>query len=509
LKNKEESVIEEKKDDAFRLMDRAKRELNLNNFDEAIRLYTQSDDIFSDINWSDGRDMIQDSIIVIKKKKQDHERTTQVLREEEEEKRKIEGQLEEKIDKTKDLKQLELKQKRKDLAKIQQRKSREKEVSENAYNLLEQGTKLIKKKRFSEAYEKYESARDMFQQIEWYQEVIRINNELLVKLKKEEVKSLRLKEYERKKLMEEKELERLVTEAEQQKEVTKIADRKEKRKLRSKAQISDKLQNKIEENLERADIIIQNYKYNEGILKLKDIIKMMNRIGSEKEIVDINQMIESLIDKSNVPLPVLEDFEINDKFKSAYEALDRAQVSSIKNQHMKAISELNEAKFNLKESKLGQKYIEQIDNTIREFRGKIEKKRGAKEISGIKEMEKKKEEIMDLSSELSSELAYEYMEKCKEEQKLDNFDKAIELATLAVQIFNKLGSEWSEEKSTVEKYIVTLENQKVARENLFKRKKKELEQQEEKLKQEEDEFKSRIAARREARRKKIQELMEK
>ena len=85
----------------------------------------------------------------------------------------------------------------------------------------------------------------------------------------------------------------------------------------------------------------------------------------------------------------------------------------------------------------------------------------------------------------------------------------IVLATLAANIFNKLGSEWSEEKSTVEKYILTLENQKVARKNLFKRKKKELEEQEAKLKQEEEEFKSRIAARREARRKKIQKLMEK
>ncbi|MHA1468283.1 MAG: hypothetical protein ACTSP6_09440 [Promethearchaeota archaeon] len=431
-----------------------------------------------------------------------------MLREEEEKRLKLEEKLEEKIDKTKDLKQIELKQKRKDLAKIQQQKGREKEISENAYNLLEQGTKLIRKKKFSEAYEKYESARDMFQQIEWHQEVIRINNELLVKLKKEEVKFLKFKEYEKKKLMEEKELERLVTEAEQQKGVTEIATRKDKRKELRKAQIYDKLQNKIEENLERADIIIQNYKYNEGILKLKEIIEMMKRIGGEKEIIDINQRIQTLIDKSLVPLPVTEDFEINeinDRFKSAYEALDKAQVSLIKNQNMKAISELNEAKFNLKESKIGQKYIEQIDNTIGEFRGEIEKRRGAKEISGIKEMKKKKEEIV----ELSSELAYEYMEKCKEEQKNDNFDKAIELATLAVEIFNKLGSEWSEEKSTVEKYIVTLENQKLARENLFKRKKKELEQQEEKLKQEEEEFKSRIAARREARRKKIQELMEK
>ena len=60
-----------------------------------------------------------------------------------------------------------------------------------------------------------------------------------------------------------------------------------------------------------------------------------------------------------------------------------------------------------------------------------------------------------------------------------------------------------------EKFILILENQKVARQNLFERKKREIVEQEEKLKQEEEEFKSRIAARREARRKKIQKLMEK
>ena len=76
--------------------------------------------------------------------------------------------------------------------------------------------------------------------------------------------------------------------------------------------------------------------------------------------------------------------------------------------------------------------------------------------------------------EPSFELANEYMKKCKEEQKHNNFDKAIELSTLAAEIFNKLGSEWSEEKSTIGKVIITLENQKLAPENLFKKKKKEL-----------------------------------
>jgi len=52
-------------------------------------------------------------------------------------------------------------------------------------------------------------------------------------------------------------------------------------------------------------------------------------------------------------------------------------------------------------------------------------------------MKKKKEEIV----EPSFELAYEYWEKFKEEERHVNFDKAIELATLAAEMFNKLSSD--------------------------------------------------------------------
>jgi hypothetical protein len=504
LKSKEEVLLETKKDEAFRLMDQAKRELNQDNFDEAIELYKQGEKIFSEINWSEGLKMIQDSILVIKRKKQEFKLREKALKKEEAEKLILEGQLEERMAKIKDLKTLELKQKREELLKITQQKAREKEDSEKAYDLLEQGTILLNRKKFSEAYEKYNNAREIFKQIEWYQEVSRINNDLLFKLNKEERKYERLKEHEKKKLKEEKELEHMLSEAEHQRKELKKIKAKEKRKRLVKIQVSDKLKDKIAENLERANIVIQNFKYNEGILKLKDVIKMMERIGWEREIAEINQQIFVLTNKSHVPLPVIEEFDENEnmgKLKSAYEALDKAQVSLIKNRLMKAISELNEAKFNLKETKIGQKYINVVEDKIKEFKDKIEKGRKMKDISGIKGIEEAEEEI----TETSSDLAYKYMDKCKIEAKQNNFNKAIEFATTAKEIFNKMGSKWAREKSTVEEFIRNL----LAREKLFKRKREELEEKEKQLKQEEDGFKARIAKRREMRRKKIQELMKK
>ena len=59
-------------------------------------------------------------------------------------------------------------------------------MSEEAYELLEEGTELMNSSKFTEAYDKYIAARELFQKISWQREVSRINNELLFKLKREQ-----------------------------------------------------------------------------------------------------------------------------------------------------------------------------------------------------------------------------------------------------------------------------------------------------------------------------------
>jgi len=420
----------------------------------------------------------------------------------------LERELEEVITKTKELGRLQQELKREEMLKIQKQKEKESQASERAYGLLERGTQLLEKKKFKEAHEIYIAAQDIFKELDWFHEVNRINNESLLNLQIEETKQKRLEEYKKKKLEEKQELENMLLEAEQQRKELESAKIKEKREKLRKLLVSDKLKDRIEENLERANIEIQNGKYNKGVLKLKEIIKMMERVGWDKEIADINNQIHVLNNKSHVPLIVLEapdEKENMEKFKSAYGALDKAHVSLLKNRIMKAISELNESIFNLKETKIGIKFIDQIETKIAELREEIDKKRQLKDVSDIEGIEIEEGKPL----ELSSELAYEYMDKCKKEERRNNFKKAIEFATTAKEIFVKLGSEWSREIMSITRYISILENKQVAREESFKRKKEELEEKERSLKEEEEEFKERIAARREARKKRIRELMEK
>ncbi len=507
-KREQEKELESKKFKAFSLMDQARRQLDQDYFDSAIELYEQSQNIISEINWAEGLKMVQESIAVIKRKKKEFELREKAIEEEEAEKRRLEMELEEEITKTKELERLQQELQREEMLKIQKQKEKESQASERAYALLEDGTQLLEKKKFREAYDAYIEAQEIFKELDWIHEVNRINNELLLTLQMEETKQKRLEEYKQKKMQEKQDLENMLLEAEQQRKELETAKIKEKREKLKKLRVSDKLKDRIEENLERANIEIQNGKYNKGVLKLKDIIKMMERVGWDKEIVDVNNQIHVLKNKSHVPLIVLEEPDENEnieKFKSAYIALDKAHVSLLKNRIMKAISELNESVFNLKETKIGIQYIEQIETKIEELREGIEKKRQLKDVSDIEGIEIEEGKPL----ELSSELAYEYMDKCKKEERRNNFKKAIDLATTAKEIFVKLGPEWSREIMSITRYISTLENKQVAREESFKRKKEELEEKEKTLKEEEEEFKERIAARKEARKRRIRELMEK
>ena len=69
---KEEKVIkfETAKDKAFLLMDKAKNELALNNFEKSIEYYKESEEIFTEISWQEGIHMVKDSIAMIKRRQQ-------------------------------------------------------------------------------------------------------------------------------------------------------------------------------------------------------------------------------------------------------------------------------------------------------------------------------------------------------------------------------------------------------------------------------------------------------
>ena len=87
--------------------------------------------------------------------------------------------------------------------------------------------------------------------------------------------------------------------------------------------------------------------------------------------------INTIKKQAQIPLIALEPLdEIEDlaKFKNAYLALDKAQISIIGKVFNRAISELNEAKFNLKDLIIGKKYMKQVDDLVKMCQEKLGRK---------------------------------------------------------------------------------------------------------------------------------------
>ncbi|MFX1346245.1 MAG: hypothetical protein ACFFAI_14125, partial [Promethearchaeota archaeon] len=379
LLEKEEKVIEFEtaKDRAFSLMDNAKNELKQNNFSKAIDLYKEGGEIFSQINWQEGINMVNDSIAMIKKKQKSIELEQAAIEERKAKQLRIEEKLEEKLAKAEELRKLQQEEKRKEVLKIQREKEWEREISEKAYKVLEEGTRLLDNKDFDEAYEKYIEARKLFDKISWKREVSRINNDLLFKLKRERQTYEIFEDLKKKRAEEELEMELLKKEVEKELDEHKKKEKEEKRKL-----AKEEFDRKILKEIERAEMLIENFKYNEGILIITREIKKLDKSEHRNEIERINNILNKVKNQTEIPLITLEPLNLIDdigKFKAAYLALDKAQISLINNRFMKAISELKESIFHLKDLKISKKYVKEIDDKIGILQERLGKKPKEKE----------------------------------------------------------------------------------------------------------------------------------
>ncbi|KKL76074.1 hypothetical protein LCGC14_2048530, partial [marine sediment metagenome] len=407
LRRKQSAQFETQKDKAFTVIDRAKQELNQNNFKAAIELYKKSEIIFVEVDWQEGLKMVKESIIIIKNKHQAFELKQKKDIEIEKKKLVLEEKFEEEFAKAEETRMHQQEEKRKELQKIQREKEQEKNMSENAYKLLELGTALLERNEFDEAYEKYIAARKLFQNISWKREVSRINNDLLLKLKRERKKFELLELKKQKEVEDLKEMEVLKEETKRERQKLEKRKKEEKRRL-----AKEKREKKITQKLQKANRYIENSKYNEAVLIMIEEIDRLSKLGNQDEINKINEQISYIKSQAQIPLITTEKLIEERKFKNfelAYLALDKAQISLDNNRIMKAISELNEAKFNLKVLKIGNKYIKEIDTKINELKVKL----GQAPTQEIDEKEKEEKEKEMLKASLEARIARRREERRK------------------------------------------------------------------------------------------------
>ncbi|UCC18872.1 MAG: hypothetical protein JSV62_12290 [Promethearchaeota archaeon] len=369
LKKERIAQFETEKDKAFRLMDQAKRELRQNNFDKAIEIYKESEKIFIDMKWQEGLKMVRDSILMISNKKEAFEIEKKFVEERKAEELRIEEKLEEKLIEAQLIKKQQQEEKRREFLKIQRAKEQERQMSEEAYELLEHGTALMERGKFTKAYEIYIAAREIFEKISWQREVSRINNELLFKLKREQKQAEILEDIKIKKEEEDKEILLLKEEAKREREEEARRRKEEKRRF-----AKEEVLRKISAKLDKANKLIENLQYNEGVLMMIEEINRLTTLGKEEDVSKINEQIGEIKRLSEIPLITLEFSEDdlqNKKLQAAFRALDNAQVAMAENQFKRAISELNEAKFQLSNIKMGKKFLKEINQKIDELREKL------------------------------------------------------------------------------------------------------------------------------------------
>ncbi|MBD3212645.1 MAG: hypothetical protein GF311_08550 [Candidatus Lokiarchaeota archaeon] len=389
---REKEIFERKKDQAFELMDKAKNALEESNFEESIRLYKETREIFKNINWNAGLDLVEESINSIFKQKREYEKEQQLLMKEKEKQKQLQEQIEKKIEEMDRIKKLEEEEKRKEILRIQEEKRNEKEITDRAFKLLEDGTDLVEKEEFDRAQEKYLEARDLFTQVGWEREVSRINSELLVNLEKERERVEKRKEAQKRRRLEEEELQELLMEEEQKRKEQKRREIEEKRKRLAEMRRASKPKEEVMDKLELAKIYIMNYKYNEAFISLKEKLKEVDKEEIQEEIKNI---IENIKEQANLPLivsmaPNLID---NERFIISYEAIDRAERSIKNRNYMKAISELNEARFNLENVNADKRIMSAIDEKIIFYKQEMGHE--------IAETTKHEEALEDLKSEIA------------------------------------------------------------------------------------------------------------
>ncbi|MGM0469810.1 MAG: hypothetical protein ACQERB_13500 [Promethearchaeati archaeon] len=400
-------IFEKQKDHAFGLMEKAKKELTRNNFEEAITLYKECKEIFKNIEWDTGIDLVEESINSILREKRKYEKEQKFIEEKKEEEEKFKRELEERIEKMHTLKNLEEEEKRKEILRVQEEKRKEKAITDEAFKLLEEGTELVDIGEFDRAYQKYIKARDLFMQVNWDIEVSRINNELLYNLERERANTERIQESQKKKRAEERELMELIKKKEKMDEEQKRKEIEEKRRRLVERKRAEKPKEEVMDKLELAKVLINNYKYNEALVKLLEKKKEVSDKDSEKQIQNV---IEKIKEESNLPLIVLmaPHMTEDNRFIVGYEALDKAERSIINKNYMKAISELNESKFNLDSLNVDKEIISSLEDKISFY-----KKEMGYEIA---ESVKHEEKLEDLKSEIAKRRA-------ERRNRLKRFDK--------------------------------------------------------------------------------------
>jgi len=378
---------EKRKDEAFKILEDAHFYLEKGDFDKTIEFYQQVTSIFAEIQWYDEMERIGNAIIEIENKKRDanlkKQRDTEILIEKEREDRGFQEKI---------IKEMNIKRKQLEEREIV-KKERANEINfrekqkEEAFKILDEAQNYLSLGEFDLAIENYKNVNQIFAQIQWIEEIVRINQTInQIENKKKEQEIRKQKEFEQI-IKEDAEHRQFLITIKIQREREKRLIQKERAILETKKELSSQNISKQQEAfkiIDNADEFLVQENYTIAIEMYQNALNSLKNIGwTGKYILLLEESIRSLqfkrdekerqklLDKEQLRNNIEEEREferkVTESFQQERERMLSKKIELLKREDMKKLMEtkkleafsiMDKAEQLLKEGK----YEESIEN---------------------------------------------------------------------------------------------------------------------------------------------------
>ncbi|MFW9947812.1 MAG: hypothetical protein ACFFDX_13390, partial [Candidatus Odinarchaeota archaeon] len=215
-KDKELEYREQKRSEAFNLIEKAQNYLSLSRFNEAIEMYRNVANIFAQIQWKEEIPIIHSAIMEIETKKREKELLEQKRIEESVKKELEDLKFFNRIKLQREFEIRKMQKEQEILAKKEELSAQQLAKQEQAFKLIDNGDSLLHQERFDDAITTYQQALDLFNIVGWKGGYLKLIQETIdeINFKKEEKEKAKIREKElaRKQAKEERKFEMKLTE---------------------------------------------------------------------------------------------------------------------------------------------------------------------------------------------------------------------------------------------------------------------------------------------------------
>jgi hypothetical protein len=386
LRERELEYRENRKDEAYKILDEAQNYVINGEYDNAIETYHRVANIFAEIQWDNEISLIQQSIIEIENKKREaqiqKQKEFQAILESEREERLFQ----ERMSKAMQEHIREMKEREVLIIEKEQELKYSEQKKEEAFNLLDKAQNLLLLKNFDEALEIYYEVANIFAQIQWQDEIPMIQNAIKNIQTKKEERELWKQKTMQKALEEQTSYLKFIDQLRTQRELEKVKSMENLEFIEKQKEISAQMAAKQEDIfkiIDEGDELLKQEKYDEAIIKFKDSIASLSEIGWDPGYLRLLQ--------DNIEMIQNRKLEIEKEKEKERESIQKRQISE-KEFQSKIAEEMQKEKERI--------MIKKIEILKREeMKAKIESK---------------KSEAFDLMKEAESLLVNRQYELCLE-----------------------------------------------------------------------------------------------